>query len=104
MGASGNQKFCRKVNSILLLQTNLGNHIADVQNFLCNLFCYCFIFTLDHHNYVLQALALCFSAAEYCAPVWSHSKHTKLLDSSLNECMRFVTGCIRACQWTYCQY
>ena len=49
-------------------------------------------------SHVLQTsvLALCYSAAEYCAPVWSHSEHTKLLDSSLNECVRLVTGCIRS--------
>ena len=51
---------------------------------------------LGFHALQTSALALCFFAAKYCAPVWPHSKHTKLLNSSLNECMRLVTGCIRS--------
>ena len=33
--------------------------------------------------------------AEYCAPVWCQSTHTKTLDVPLNEAMRIVSGCIR---------
>ena len=40
-------------------------------------------------------LALNFSVAEYCAPVWHHSAHTELVDTALNSAMRLVTGCIR---------
>ena len=39
--------------------------------------------------------ALVFAPAEYCAPVWCQSTHTKTLDVSLNEAMRIVSGCIR---------
>ena len=35
------------------------------------------------------------TAAEYCAPVWCQSTHTKILDVPLNEAMRIVYGCIR---------
>ena len=39
--------------------------------------------------------ALVFAPAEYCAPVWCHSTHTKTLDVPLNEAMQIVSGCIR---------
>jgi len=39
-------------------------------------------------------LALCFSVAEYCAPVWCHSSHTKLVDIQLNSAMRTISGSI----------
>ncbi len=42
------------------------------------------------------ALALCYSAAEYCAPVWSRSSHTKLVDVQLNMSMRIITGTLRS--------
>ena len=41
-------------------------------------------------------LALVYSAAEYCAPVWCRSSHTKKLDTMLNSAMRTVSGCLRA--------
>ena len=39
-------------------------------------------------------LALCFSVAEYCAPVWCRSSHTKLVDIQLNSAMRTISGSI----------
>ena len=42
------------------------------------------------------ALGLCFSVAEYCSPVWGNSAHCSKLDASLNECMRVISGCIKA--------
>lgn len=42
-----------------------------------------------------SALALCFSAAEYAAPVWRNSTHAKEVDTALNETGRIVTGCLR---------
>ncbi|KAL0193893.1 hypothetical protein M9458_012189, partial [Cirrhinus mrigala] len=42
------------------------------------------------------ALALCYSTAEYCAPVWSRSSHTKLVDIQLNTSMCIITGTIRS--------
>ena len=41
------------------------------------------------------ALSLVYSTAEYCAPVWCHSAHTRLIDSVLNDALRIVTGCLR---------
>jgi len=37
-----------------------------------------------------STLALCYSAAEYCAPVWSHSAHTGLIDVQLNTSMWLI--------------
>jgi len=39
-----------------------------------------------------SCLALAFAPAEYCAPVWCHSAHTKHIDVPLNESMRVITG------------
>jgi len=41
-----------------------------------------------------SALSLAFSAAEYCAPVWLNSAHTKLVDTQLNRVMRTVSGAL----------
>jgi len=37
-----------------------------------------------------SALALCYLAAEYCAPVWSRSAHTSRVDVQLNSTMRLI--------------
>jgi len=44
-----------------------------------------------------SALALCYSAAEYCAPVWSpRSAHTSQVDVQLNTTMRLISGTLRS--------
>ena len=43
----------------------------------------------------IATLTLVYSAAEYCAPVWCCSAHTRLIDSVLNDALRIVTGCLR---------
>ena len=40
------------------------------------------------------AMALCFSTAEYCCPVWERSTHSKEVDVALYETLRMITGCI----------
>ena len=40
-------------------------------------------------------LSLVYSTAEYCAPVWCRSAHTRLIDSVLNDALCIVTGCLR---------
>ena len=40
-------------------------------------------------------IATCLSKAEYCAPVWCHGAHSRLIDSVLNDTLRIVTGCLR---------
>ena len=41
-----------------------------------------------------SALALCYSVAESCAPVWRNSAHTNLVDVELNNTMRTITGAV----------
>jgi len=40
-------------------------------------------------------LALVHSTAEYCAPVWCRSAHIRLIDPTINDALRIVTGCLR---------
>jgi len=47
-------------------------------------------------------LALCFSVAEYCAPIWCRSTHMKLVGSSIQQCGRSpISGSIMSTpvQW-----
>ena len=41
------------------------------------------------------ALALCYSVAEYAAPVWTRSTHAQKLNPELNSACRAVTGCLK---------
>ena len=43
-----------------------------------------------------SALALCYSAAECCTPVWSRSAHTSQVDTQLNCTMRLISGTLRS--------
>ena len=43
----------------------------------------------------IATLSLVYSTAEYCAPVWCRSAHTRLIDSVLNDALRIVTRCLR---------
>ena len=43
----------------------------------------------------IATLSLVYSTAEYCAPVWCHSAHTRIINSVLNDALRIVTGCLR---------
>ena len=47
------------------------------------------------HTMRTTATALCLSVAEYCCPVWARTTHRKLVDITLNETCRLITGCIR---------
>ena len=44
----------------------------------------------------ISALSLVYSTAEYCAPVWCRSTHTRLIDSILDDALRIVIGCLRS--------
>ena len=41
------------------------------------------------------ALALCYSVAEYAAPVWARSHHAHVLDSEHNTACRAITCCMK---------
>ena len=41
------------------------------------------------------ALALCYSVAEYAAPVWARSSHAQKLNPELNSACRAFTGCLK---------
>ena len=41
------------------------------------------------------AFSQVYSTAEYCAPVWCRSTHTRLIDSVLNDVLRIVTVGLR---------
>ena len=43
----------------------------------------------------IATLSLVYSTAEYCAPVWCRSAHTRLIDSVLKDALSIVTGCLR---------
>ena len=43
----------------------------------------------------ISALSLIYFTAEYCAPVWCRSTHTRFIDSILNDALRIVAGCLR---------
>jgi len=40
-------------------------------------------------------LALVHSTAEYCTLVWCRSAHTCLIEPTINDALRIVTGCLR---------
>ncbi|KAI5734515.1 hypothetical protein M8J77_007414 [Diaphorina citri] len=42
-----------------------------------------------------STIALCLSTAEYAAPVWKNSSHTKEVDVAINAAARIVSGCLK---------
>ena len=45
-----------------------------------------------------STIALVYAPAEYCAPVWCRSSHTRLVDVGLNASLRTITGFLRPTQ------
>ena len=56
---------------------------------------YSSVMVLHSINLRSSALALCYSAAVYCAPVWSRSAHTSRVDVQLNSTMRLISSTLR---------
>ena len=52
----------------------------------------------------ITTLSLVYSTAEYCAPIWCDSAHTRLIDSVLNNALHILTGCTLQLQWIPYQY
>ena len=44
----------------------------------------------------ISVLFLVYSVAEYCAPIWCRTTHTRHIDNILNDALDIVTGCLRA--------
>jgi hypothetical protein len=44
------------------------------------------------------ALAIVYSTAEYCAPVWLNSVHFSKINVQLNNAMRNIYGCVKSTQ------
>ena len=44
---------------------------------------------------ITTATALCLSVAECCCSVWARPTHCKLVDTTLKDTCRLITGCIR---------
>jgi hypothetical protein len=44
------------------------------------------------------ALAIVYSTAEYCVPVWSNSVHISKIDVQLNNAMCIISGCVKSTQ------
>ena len=42
----------------------------------------------------ISTFSLVYTIAECCTPVWCHSRHTRLIDSILNDVLHIVTGCL----------
>ena len=57
----------------------------------------CYPFTTVNANTLrLSALALCYSVAEYCCPVWQRSTHVSLVDAQLHSSMRLISGTVQS--------
>jgi len=50
----------------------------------------------DPNTLKTTAVALCFSTAEYCAPVWARSCHASAVDTELNQACGIITGNLKS--------
>jgi len=48
-----------------------------------------------------SALALCYSVAEYCCPVWARSSYTNLIDTQLHSAMHLISGSLQPTQLSW---
>jgi hypothetical protein len=44
----------------------------------------------DANTLRISTVALVYSVAKYCAPIWINSAHTNILDTQLNSAMRII--------------
>ena len=70
-------------NSVIILRVHLMKTAGKLKN-RNNLLMKLAGSTWGASANTLQYMALCYSAAEYCAPVWSCSAHTSQVDVQLN--------------------
>jgi hypothetical protein len=50
---------------------------------------------IEAQNLRTASLALVYSSAQYCAPIWLNSAHVHKLDVQLNNVMRLITGTVK---------
>jgi hypothetical protein len=48
------------------------------------------------HTLRVTGLALVYSTAEYCCPVWKNSAHVNKMDAQLNTTLRIITGTLKS--------
>jgi len=48
-----------------------------------------------------SALALCYSVAEYCCPVWARSSCTNVIETQLHSSMCLISGCLQPTQLSW---
>ena len=48
-----------------------------------------------------SALALCYTVAECCCPVWARSSYTNLIDTQLHSLMHLISGCLQPMQLSW---
>ena len=86
-GKSGRIAYVPSPSSGIAQKTIFARHTAEAT---CMFKIGCCAITLR-----TVVLHLVYSTAEYCAPVWCRSAHTRLTDSVLNDALRIVTVCLR---------
>ena len=77
------REHCMKLKGKISTRNNILGKLANS------------IWGADAKTLKTTAIALCYSTAEYCAPVWKNSRHTKKIDTELNNSCRKITGTLR---------
>lgn len=74
---------------------NISYHVGHIKS-ACYLFRCLAVKYWGSNFYVLHtsALTLCFSTAEYCARILSHSSYIRKVDSSPNDCLWLISSVI----------
>ena len=75
-------------NHLVALPKKLSSRVTLVRRLVRS------IWSADAKTLLTAALSRVYSKAEYCAPVWCRSAHTRLIDNVLNNAWRKVTGCL----------
>ena len=93
----------KKLSKVKWSNTELGN--TDQSKYLGGTLDRTLSYTQHIHNskwgtsavrIKTTAFTLCYSVAEYAAPVWARSHHAHVLDSELNTaCRGVITGCLK---------
>src|SRR5690349_10420891 len=81
---STSENICRRSQQKVKTRNNLLQKLASTTwGSTANILC-------------ISALALSYSLAAYCAPVWNRSAHTDKVDSQLNSTMQIIAGTVKS--------